>query len=113
MTNFTQRLLSMALAATMMLGVSLPSSAATATKQPNFSVQFIDVGQADAALIQCDGDYMLIDGGNKADSNKIYSVLKKQNVKELDLVVATHAHEDHVGGLPAAYQFSDVKLLVR
>ncbi len=109
MTNFTQRLLSMALAATMMLGVSLPSSAATATKQPNFSVQFIDVGQADAALIQCDGDYMLIDGGNKADSNKIYSVLKKQNVKELDLVVATHAHEDHVGGLPAAYQFSDVK----
>lgn len=31
--------------------------------QVRFSIQFLDVGQADAALVQCDGKYMLIDGG--------------------------------------------------
>ena len=43
----------------------------------SFNIHFIDVGQADSALIECDGHYMLIDGGNKGDSNVIYSVLKK------------------------------------
>ncbi|MBO5127843.1 MAG: MBL fold metallo-hydrolase, partial [Clostridia bacterium] len=65
-----------------------------------FSIHFLDVGQADAALVECDGHYMLIDGGNKADSDMIYSVLKNTGVEKLDIVVGTHGHEDHIGGLP-------------
>ena len=76
----------------------------------SFSIHFIDVGQADAALIECDGHYMLIDGGNKADSNVIYSVLKKADVKKLDIVVGTHAHEDHIGGLPGAFQYASADI---
>ena len=63
-------------------------------------VHYIDVGQADCALIECNGEYILIDGGNVADSQLVVSYLQDQGVEELLAVVCSHAHEDHVGGLP-------------
>lgn len=77
-----------------------------------FSIHYIDVGQADAALIECDGHYMLIDGGNKADSNRIYSLLKKAEVPKLDIIVGTHAHEDHIGGLPGALNYTTADIVL-
>lgn len=73
--------------------------------QPNppadsaLEVHFIDVGQADSALLLCGGESMLIDGGNVADSSLVVSYLAERGVDSLDYVVCTHAHEDHVGGL--------------
>ena len=67
-----------------------------------FAVHFIDVGQADCALVACDGQYMLIDGGNAGDSDLVYTYLKEQDVEHLDYLVATHLHEDHIGGLSSA-----------
>ena len=63
-------------------------------------VHYIDVGQADCALIECNGEFILIDGGNVGDSSLVVSYLQKQGVEELLAVVFSHAHEDHVGGLP-------------
>ena len=63
-------------------------------------VHFLDVGQADCALLECDGKYILIDGGNIGDSNLVVSYLEQQGVQELEAVICSHAHEDHVGGLP-------------
>ena len=77
-----------------------------------FSVKFIDVGQADAALIECDGHYMLIDGGNKDDSRLMYSLLERQNISHLDIVVGSHAHEDHIGGLSGALNFATTDLVL-
>lgn len=68
----------------------------------SFEVHFIDVGQADAALVLCDGQSMLIDGGNREDSSLIYTYLSDMNLDHLDYIVCTHAHEDHVGGLAGA-----------
>ena len=62
-------------------------------------VHYIDVGQADCALIECNGEFILIDGGNVADSQLVVSYLQQHGVEELLAVVCTHAHEDHVGGL--------------
>jgi len=62
-------------------------------------VHFIDVGQADCALLECGGEYMLIDGGNRADGYDVVRYLRQAGVDELDLVVGTHPHEDHIGGL--------------
>ena len=64
------------------------------------TVHYLDVGQADCILLQCDGANMLIDGGNVEDSDLVVAYLLDQDVTYLDYVVNTHAHEDHVGGLP-------------
>ncbi|MCL2163560.1 MAG: MBL fold metallo-hydrolase [Oscillospiraceae bacterium] len=75
---------------------------------PGFTINYIDVGQADSALVVCDGRTMLIDGGNVADSDLIYTFLKNHNISNLDYIIATHAHEDHVGGLAGALNYATV-----
>ena len=89
--------------------ISTPTIAITSTAtvfptevQSNGSliVSFIDVGQGDAILIRSpEGLSGLIDGG-EADSG-IVQYLQSQGVQNLDLVVATHPHSDHIGGLIA------------
>jgi len=74
--------------------------------QSGFTVYYIDVGQADSTLIICDGKTMLIDGGNVADSDLIYTFLKNHEITTLDYIVATHVHEDHVGGLAGALNYA-------
>ena len=64
-----------------------------------FSITFIDVGQGDAALVSCDGHYMLIDGGPKGAADKVYNTLVNKNVTKLDYLIISHMHEDHIGGL--------------
>ena len=66
-----------------------------------FTVHFIDVGQADSILLESGGEFLLIDGGNRDDGDLVVTYLEQQGVQELKAVVCTHAHEDHVGGLPS------------
>ena len=71
-----------------------------------FSIHFIDVGQGDAALIECDGHYMLIDGGDTTAGEKVYEVLEEQKIQHLDILAVSHLHADHYGGLIKALTYA-------
>lgn len=70
-----------------------------------FQMHFIDVGQALSVLVECDGQFMLYDGGNVDDGSLVASYLQNQGVEQLEYVFCSHAHEDHVGGLAAALAY--------
>lgn len=63
------------------------------------SVHFIDVGQGDSTLIKSDGYNILIDAGENDKGVDVVRYLKEQNVEKLDLIISTHPHSDHMGGL--------------
>ena len=65
----------------------------------DLEVQFIDVGQADSILIKQFDKYMLIDAGNNEDGNLLVNYFKSLGITSFEYVVATHAHEDHIGGI--------------
>lgn len=80
----------------------------TLSENSTFEIHYIDVGQGDSSLILCDGEAMLIDGGEADQSSKIFAYLKAHEVDYLDYIVATHAHSDHIGGLSGALNYAAV-----
>lgn len=72
------------------------------------TVTWLDVGQGDAAVIECGGQSMLIDGGKPEESSYIYAWLQQHGLSYLDVIVATHADADHIGGLSGALNFASV-----
>ncbi|MCF0133527.1 MAG: MBL fold metallo-hydrolase [Blautia sp.] len=84
--------------------VSLPDLSGKGSS--TFSIQFIDVGQGDSALVECDGQYMLIDGGPVAAGDKVYQVLEDKGIQHLNILAISHLHEDHIGGLIKALSYA-------
>ena len=68
-------------------------------KTSELTVHYLDVGQGDCILAECDGEYMLIDAGDNDQGTKIQNYLSKQGVRKLKYAVGTHPDADHIGGL--------------
>lgn len=85
----------------LMAGALLAGRALVAAGPPRaLTVTFLDVGQGDAALVQGPaGATILVDGGPEDD--EVARRLAALDVRRIDVVVASHAHADHVEGLPA------------
>jgi competence protein ComEC len=71
------------------------------------TVHYLDVGQGDSEILQCGGQTMLIDAGTNDSTNTLIQDIKGLSITRFDIVVATHPHEDHIGGMDAVVkQFS-------
>jgi len=74
-------------------------------------LHFIDVGQGDSVLIQSpSGQNVLYDGGRQDDDALAY--LQSVGVTKLNLVIASHADADHIGGLEAVVDYYKPKLFL-
>lgn len=74
----------------------------------NLLVHYIDVGQGDAVLVQGREKNLLIDAGPRSSKKELIKYLKDLNISKLDYVVATHPHEDHIGGMADVIETFDI-----
>lgn len=78
-------------------------------------IWYLDVGQADSMLLQLpngnDWDYVLIDAGTGQTEEALVSWLQEQGVTDIAAVIATHPHEDHIGGMDAVLEAIPVESL--
>lgn len=75
------------------------TDAASSASDEICAVYFIDVGQGSSVLLQSGEKGILIDAGEKEYGDDVVDYIKERGVTELDYVVATHPHTDHIGGL--------------
>ena len=83
-------------------------------------VYFLDVSDknngrfqgSDAILLESNGQYALIDVAVKYQSSRIIKYLKDIGVKELEFILITHAHYDHMGSIQSSsfYKKSGIKV---
>jgi competence protein ComEC len=70
----------------------------------NVIVYFLDVDQGDSILVKTDSKTILIDGGPTSAGTTVVNDLGVNQVSKIDLMVATHPHADHIGGLISVLQ---------
>lgn len=76
----------------------------------NLYVYYIDVGEGDSILISNNNHNMLIDSGSYSGSKKLVKYIKEGlKIDTFDYIVATHPHEDHIGGMANIINSFNVK----
>ncbi|EHK2399798.1 MBL fold metallo-hydrolase [Clostridium perfringens] len=85
------------------------SKSSAESEYSGLSVTYLNVGQGDSQLIQVNGINMLIDAGTNAGANDLVKDLKNRGIKTIDIAIATHPHEDHIGGMDEVLENFDVK----
>ncbi len=90
-----------------------PSPAASYTvAEGTLQVHWLDVGQADAILIQAPEKTVLIDSGDVGMGENTYQQLLQFGVEKIDLWIGTHAHADHIGGIQYIMEHLPVEEIV-
>lgn len=69
----------------------------------HLTATFLDVGQADASVLELPGGaVVVIDGGEapRGGEGPVATFLRRRGRRHIDLLIASHPHPDHIGGLP-------------
>lgn len=75
-------------------------------------ITFFDVGQGDSTLIQTSDYDILIDAGEKEYGNDVVEKMRELRVDDLEYLVATHPHSDHIGGITEVLENYEVEHFV-
>lgn len=79
-----------------------PEGEAAGQQKDTLTVTFLDVGEGNSVLVEQNGAYMLIDGGDREYSSFVVSYLEDTGVEELEYVIASHYDADHLNGIVGA-----------
>lgn len=81
----------------------------TEVPEGSMVIHMIDVGQGDSVFVQSKEANILIDAGEREAGDDVVDYLRDLGVRELDWVICTHPHSDHIGGMPAVFEAFEVR----
>jgi len=79
------------------------ASSQTSSVSGTLTVKMLNVGQGDAILIETPEQTVLVDTSDVDERDKLKKELKKAGVKNIDKVILTHPHADHIGGMDVLF----------
>ncbi|HNX14158.1 MAG TPA: MBL fold metallo-hydrolase [Oscillospiraceae bacterium] len=99
----TKRLITLLLAAVLSIGIYLYERNCSAEQPKVFSSEFtltvLGLDKADCIVLQSGGSVVLCDGGENSDAGDVVGFLLAQKITHIDVMIASHPHSDHIGGL--------------
>ncbi len=75
-------------------------------------IEFLDVGQGDCAIIYSNGYCAVIDVGEPEAAPTVNKALRDYGIEEIDALIISHLHSDHVGALPEIAELYKVQNLI-
>lgn len=75
-------------------------------------IRVLDVGQGDSILVSSNGKHLLIDTGTSLGADSLCSKLRGYGVKTIDVLLLTHFHNDHAGGIETVTDRFNVESLI-
>lgn len=92
----------------MLLGVRLSQASSSIDY---LEITFADVGQGDSIMVSNGAGFeILVDGGRKSAGETLLNYLRENEISELEVIVATHADSDHIGGLIDVIEAEDISI---
>lgn len=86
------------------------SSPAKAETVKGFTLTVLELDSADCILLEYKDTVVLADGGRNEDAGSVVGFLKNKGITKIDLVIATHPHADHIGGLDEVLNDEDFEI---
>ena len=78
-------------------------------QEDTLDIRFLKCGKADAIVLSCGGQTMVIDAGEEDDGEKLVSDLRAAGADHVDVLIITHFDKDHVGGAAKLIGNTEVK----
>lgn len=101
--RITKRLITLLLAAVITFGVWIYerrcSTDAPIVYSSEFTLTVLALDKADCIILQSGGSVVLVDGGEPSDAGDVVGFLLAQKIYHIDVMIASHPHSDHIGGL--------------
>ncbi|HEC30811.1 MAG TPA: MBL fold metallo-hydrolase [Candidatus Yonathbacteria bacterium] len=109
-----KNLIKIALGTLLLISIVVWYSLLSKESQGILTVAFLDVGQGDAIFIESPtGRQVLIDAGAGNEVLRALGSVMPFYDRSIDMVIATHADKDHIGGFPAVLKRFAVDAVVR
>lgn len=92
-----------------LIAALLPTTGRSVGFSEGLTFYAFDVGQGDSFMFHFPtGENLLVDAGTRKSADSLVSKLKALGVEKIDILVATHPHEDHIGGMVSVISAFDI-----